>query len=267
MHMLSRRLLALAFLVFATSALAAPDGPVIAQPNWLQRPSSEQMEAYYPEGAVDAEIPGEVMMTCRVTARGSLEACFVYRETPAGHGFGEAALALSRYFLMTPKTVDGRPVEGGVVTVPLVFLNPDERLGDPGMVVTPINAARAGGATGPLLTCPGGKGRCEAHALTWLSQPNAPLSRRLVLEMAPRTGATHAVCTGGADGSLQKCLFAGDMSKPAMTVVDLTLQRLRAPERKRDGVPTAGATIVVPFLWEQLYGAAIKRLAIRNGGR
>lgn len=95
--------------------------PVIVNPKWLSRPSPEQMARYYPTGALEDGVQGRVVLSCRVTVKGTLEACAPVSETPAGQGFGEAALKVSRFFRMSPQMVDGRPVDGASVKVALSF--------------------------------------------------------------------------------------------------------------------------------------------------
>jgi len=60
-------------------------------------------------------------MRCAITPEGTLRDCVVIEELPAGWGFGEAIVRMARLFQLNPKTVDGRPVEGAVVTIPIIL--------------------------------------------------------------------------------------------------------------------------------------------------
>jgi protein TonB len=102
--------------------IAVPTGPpVILNPTWLSRPTADQMARYYPPAAAAAGIEGKVLMRCQVTVKGTLTACAVVSETPPRQGFGAAAQHLTPYFRMNPETVDGKPVEGAEVTIPIRF--------------------------------------------------------------------------------------------------------------------------------------------------
>ena len=110
----------------ATRPTPQPTAPgVITNPDWVSRPSGAALMRAYPQRALDAGVTGMARLTCQVRVDGTLTGCSVAEETPGGQGFGRAALRLSRDFRMSPRTVDGRPVEGARVNVTLRFTLPE----------------------------------------------------------------------------------------------------------------------------------------------
>lgn len=99
---------------------APPVPSVITNAVWLERPNARDFERYYPDRALERGQEGTVRLSCVVAADGRI-ACTVTSEDPAGWGFGEAALRISRHFRMAPATRDGAATSGGRINVPIRF--------------------------------------------------------------------------------------------------------------------------------------------------
>lgn len=93
------------------------------KPDWMEKPSSEDLAAFYPAKAARNNISGKATITCKVMPDGRLNACVVKEESPAGQHFGEAALKISPKFRMIPPDDPNAPP--AEVTVPLNFAVPE----------------------------------------------------------------------------------------------------------------------------------------------
>jgi protein TonB len=104
------------------AALTATGAPAQTVPaNWLERPTPAAIQAFYPPAALKQRVHGRVVLTCAISVDGWAQACQVISETPPGYGFGDAAIKVVRVARLSPMTIDGVPVGGGVVQIPINF--------------------------------------------------------------------------------------------------------------------------------------------------
>lgn len=106
----------------APSTNAPPDPPTEAtgHPKVAPRPKDGPLR-YYPEQAWRDRVEGSAIIHCTVTLDGKLKDCKILSETPAGAGFGEAALKMSSLFVMKPARQD---VESWI-NIPIRFKLPN----------------------------------------------------------------------------------------------------------------------------------------------
>ena len=99
-------------------------GQTLVEPDWSSRPNGADLVRFYPPKALAVRRGGTAVMQCRVDQAGSLSACTILREGPQGDGFGNAVLRMAPLFQMKPMSLNGRPVVGGIVRIPVKFQVP-----------------------------------------------------------------------------------------------------------------------------------------------
>jgi len=158
----------------------APKG-VFVGPEWVRRPTSDDLISAFPADAKASE--GRTTLSCMVSVQGLLRDCKVATESPAGQGFGAAALAIVPQFLFRPATQDGRPLEVNL-NLPFIFR----------CDVSCRSVAQGG--------------RKLLNGLTWTS---APTQTEMVAVYPPKAKEKHILgvasiqCEMTATGGLKNC--------------------------------------------------------------
>jgi hypothetical protein len=101
-------------------ALAKGETPTVLKPAWAVLPAAADFQASFPKTANGVN-EVRVALVCAVAAGGTLSACTVDREEPAGQGYGQGALALAPKFRVGPWSQDGMPTSGAKVRVPIRY--------------------------------------------------------------------------------------------------------------------------------------------------
>lgn len=92
---------------------------------WTQRPSARRYSESYPSRALREGVGGRVELSCSVRSNQSL-ACSVASESPAGMGFGQAALNVAQSYRASPQLTDGSSSNGAPARIVIQFQAPPE---------------------------------------------------------------------------------------------------------------------------------------------
>lgn len=220
----------------------SPPPHVIVAPGWVRRPDSRDLGAYYPDVALRFGVAGFAILRCGVSLTGRADGCEVLQEAPAGLGFGDAVLKLSKTFQFTPQTRDGVPTAEGSETAAVNFILPPGST--PSLRAAVLREIRPGEPTPSAMTvkCAGDDGPlCVMRPFAWAATPAASSLTGLY-------GAVTMSCRVTSDGALEACKAVAASPGAHVEAAASWGRRFRAPLQV-DGAPTAGAVVhfvVVP---------------------
>jgi TonB family protein len=101
---------------------ATPDTRKLTKPRWIRTLTAQGMADIYPEAAMKAGVKtGLGVVSCLVNASGDLTDCQAAREEPANLAFAAAAIQAAGVMRMNPWTLEGDPVDGLRITLPVRF--------------------------------------------------------------------------------------------------------------------------------------------------
>jgi TonB family protein len=252
------------FIVVAVAALASAQAHADPKPNWpkgpdwLRKPTGQDMANYYPEKAQRDAVSGRGIIDCDVTAKGLLDHCRVVDDFPAGYAFGEAALKLGRIFRLDPKTVDVADPARNRVIIPIIF----NALGKPpppsgflagsnalaltlGVPPTTKNAV-------PCATTEKPDQLCTLHALEWEESPWLAQTLPALDGVDMTSGVSLLQCQVSPERRLTHCVATGNPTPAGQKAMLAVADMMVAPNKALDGAPVGDGPVVIPFEWSKI---------------
>ena len=108
-----------------TIATTSSSPTATASVRWASRPSGDRLASSYPRNALRSGTAGTATLDCVIRADFGVT-CFVASETPAGAGFGRAALNVVSYYRSQAVLSDGSSAVGAHTRVSIAFRAPSE---------------------------------------------------------------------------------------------------------------------------------------------
>jgi periplasmic protein TonB len=93
-------------------------------PDWLRAPSAEDVRRYHPDLAARQGIGGRAVLDCVLGPRGEMASCVVVSESPAGMGFGQSALKISKFYKVRLQLGPNPMGQGSHLRIPIRFPAP-----------------------------------------------------------------------------------------------------------------------------------------------
>jgi TonB family protein len=206
---------------------------------------------------------GSAKIRCEVEADGTLANCFTVFEAPEGAGFGKATLRAARFFRMKPAMLDGKPIGGAIVEIPLHWQVAGSvgqaQVGDNARLVAVLKPGAKPGKEDSAFNCAtaADKARkCLAISAPWQDQPSNSQEWEVMNRRHIEGGVTEMACWVGDDGGLHDCEVHGEATPDKEAAMRELAAGLKAQAETSDRIPTRGLLVLVPFDWQQLRRAA-----------